>query len=152
MRDLLEPEIDKYRIRGGPLVERYGNVGDGTCGGFGIPVHMNASVRRPREILGIIASSGEGWDHVSVSLPLRCPTWTEMEIVKRLFFKVDEAAMQLHVPVTDHISFHPHCLHLWRPHDIEIPRPPAWMVGPQTAAGGSALSPEVRAHLERTVR
>lgn len=80
--------------------------------------------------LKIIAGSGEGWDHVSVS-PIerkRCPTWEEMEFVKRLFFKPDETAMQLHVPTSDHISHHPYCLHIWRPHDSLIPLPPSWMV------------------------
>ena len=28
------------------------------------------------------------------------------------------------------LDCHPHCLHLWRPLDAEIPRPPGWMVGP----------------------
>ena len=78
--------------------------------------------------LRIIASNGEGWDHVSVSLANRCPRWSEMEHVKRAFFLDHETAMQLHVPPGDHISHHPYCLHLWRPHDAEIPRPPAILV------------------------
>ena len=80
-------------------------------------------------VLAVVASWGGGWDHVSVSLPNRCPNWLEMERVKRLFFKPDEVAMQLHVPPSDHINNHPYCLHIWRPHNQDIPRPPAWMVG-----------------------
>jgi hypothetical protein len=80
-------------------------------------------------ILACIASTGEGWDHVSVSTPLRCPTWAEMEQVKRAFFRPEETAMQLHVPPAAHISVHPYCLHLWRPHAAPIPMPPSWMVG-----------------------
>lgn len=101
----------------------YGFEGDDGCGMFIVtsPKLKNA--------LKVIASSGEGWDHVSVSLPHRCPTWGEMEHIKRLFFRDDETAMQLHVPPTDHISVHPYCLHLWRPHDVEIPRPPSIFVG-----------------------
>lgn len=79
--------------------------------------------------LRIIASSDFGWDHVSVSRVNRPPNWPEMSFVKRLFFRDDETAMQLHVPVADHINCHPNCLHLWRPHDREIPCPPPWMVG-----------------------
>lgn len=82
----------------------------------------------------IIFSWDEGWDHVSVSLPDRCPTWEEMEWVKRAFFRDTETAMQLHVPISDHISFHPYCLHLWRPQRKKIPRPPAALVG-----GGTKL-------------
>jgi hypothetical protein len=81
-----------------------------------------------RGILRIIASDGMGWEHVSVSRSDRTPSWAEMEQVKRAFFKDDETAMQLHVPPTDHISVHPYCLHLWRPHGKVIPRPPAIMV------------------------
>lgn len=65
--------------------------------------------------LRVFASDGMGWDHVSVSLRTRCPTWDEMEMVKRLFFKPDETAMQLHVPESDHINDFEFCLHLWRP-------------------------------------
>lgn len=78
--------------------------------------------------LRVIASTGEGWDHVSISRPLRPPSWTEMEHVKRLFFRPDEVAMQLHVPPADHINLATTCLHLWRPHVAVIPVPPKWMV------------------------
>jgi hypothetical protein len=72
--------------------------------------------------------SPEPWNHVSVSRPERCPTWEEMEQVKRLFFGPDEVAMQLHVPEAAHISFHPFCLHIWQPVGEKIPLPPSWMV------------------------
>lgn len=78
--------------------------------------------------LKILASAGGGWDHVSVSCRDRCPTWTEMEYAKRLFFKDDETAMQLHVPPAKHINRHPFCLHIWRPRGLrKIPMPPANM-------------------------
>src|SRR5215510_12883173 len=69
----------------------------------------------------VIASHGMNWDHVSVSTRERCPTWDEMEFIKRMFFNDDEVAMQLHVAPSDHINCHPYCLHLWRPQDKEIP-------------------------------
>lgn len=123
MRDLRE--IDRYRRR---RFERqcYGVEGGATEGCFWIPDPRGGPA------LAVIASSGAGWDHVSVSLPHRCPTWAEMERVKRLFFREGETAMQLHVPATDHVNHHPYCLHLWRPLDREIPRPPAIFVGPTT--------------------
>lgn len=128
MRDL--SSLDGYRDRSRRIIEHYGWAGDGTCGVFSIPSPIDGGMLR------IIASSGEGWDHVSVSRPNRCPNWPEMDHVFRLFFKDDEDAMQLHVPRRDHISHHPFCLHLWRPHDTAIPRPPADFVGPvsETAA------------------
>ena len=76
--------------------------------------------------LCVIASMGGGWDHISVSTKDRCPTWDEMEFIARLFFNPDEVAMQLHLPVADHINMHPFVLHWWRPQKKlrRIPLPP----------------------------
>lgn len=79
-------------------------------------------------MLRVVASSGDGWDHVSVSLEYRCPTWAEMDWVKRLFFKDNEAAFQLHPKPSNHINTHPYTLHLWRPLNAPIPLPPAHLV------------------------
>ena len=100
-------------------------------GAFEVP-HLRTAV-----VLRVIASVGAGWDHVSVSLPRRCPNWEEMSFVKGMFFQDDETAMQLHVPLSQHINHHPYCLHLWRPHQFEIPRPPFWMVGPMPGRSGA---------------
>lgn len=101
-----------------------GGVGDDTGGCFRVKSKIDGGDLR------IMASSGMDWDHVSVSRANRCPNWPEMEQVKHLFFRDDETAMQLHVPPIEHINCHPNCLHLWRPHTQEIPRPPSIMVGP----------------------
>lgn len=120
--------LDAYRETGPSVIAHWGWVGDETCGMFTVPSPVDRAAMR------IVASSGEGWDHVSISRQNRCPNWPEMEYIKRLFFRDDETAMQLHVPTSDHISIHPNCLHLWRPHNIEIPRPPSIMVGPSVPA------------------
>lgn len=73
--------------------------------------------------LQVIFTTADGWDHVSVSLDHRCPTWDEMHFVKTLFFEDDEAVMQIHPPAKDYVNLHPYCLHLWRPQGIEIPLP-----------------------------
>jgi hypothetical protein len=65
--------------------------------------------------LRVIVSSGGGWDHVSVSLPDRCPYWDEMCRIKRLFFKPEEVVMQLHPAESKYKNVHKFCLHLWRP-------------------------------------
>ena len=121
MRNLRE--IDAFRNTAG-AVALYGWAGDETCGAFDIPSPTD------RQAMCVIASSGEGWEHVSVSRRTRCPNWTEMEHVKRMFFKDDETAMQLHVPPSDHRCLHPYTLHIWRPTDREIPRPPGILVAP----------------------
>lgn len=52
-----------------------------------------------------------------------------MCFIKDLFFGPNECVMQLHPPKSEYINNHPYCLHLWRPQNIEIPRPPQIMVG-----------------------
>lgn len=121
MRDLRV--LNGYRRTDRAVIEMWGWAGDETCGCFEVPSPVDRAVMR------VVASAGEGWDHVSVSRRNRCPNWAEMDHVKRLFFRDDETAMQLHVPGNEHISNHPFCLHLWRPHNQEIPRPPSDMVG-----------------------
>lgn len=123
MRDLRD--LDRHRVPLPPNIAGLWGMpplGNEICGAF---VLLSPIDRRQ---LRILASNGDGWDHVSVSLANRCPRWSEMELVKRSFFRPDEAAMQLHVPPTDHISLHPFCLHLWRPHAGTIPLPPKQLV------------------------
>ena len=78
--------------------------------------------------LRIIASTGMGWDHVSVSLPHRIPTWKEMDYIKRLFFNPDEVVMQIHPAESKHVNNMEFCLHLWRPQNENIPLPPLELI------------------------
>ena len=114
--------LNQFRDESPEVRERFGNVGDATCGMFRVPSNIDKAV------ITVLASNGEGWDHVSVSRVKRCPNWYEMEFIKHLFFKDEEVVMQLHVASADHISVHPNCLHLWRPLTADIPMPPKWMV------------------------
>jgi hypothetical protein len=81
----------------------------------------------------IIASNGEGWDHVSVSLrglnDKRCPKWEEMCFIKDLFWDKDETVVQYHPPESEYVNNHKYCLHLWKKQDFEYPLPPSLMVG-----------------------
>lgn len=74
--------------------------------------------------LRIIFSCGGGWEHVSVNGIKKVPTWEQMEWARLEFWPDDSTVMQLHVPLGDHINDHSYVLHLWRPIDAEIPRPP----------------------------
>lgn len=121
MRDL--NMLNRFRVADRQVIDHYGSAGDDRNGVFRLPSPLG----RSQDLL-IVASNGEGWDHVSVSHRSRCPTWAEMSKVHRLFFEVGEVAMQLHVPAQDHINVHPYCLHLWRPHALDIPLPPKDMV------------------------
>ena len=73
----------------------------------------NGVFRLPGGLL-VIASDGLGWEHVSVSMENRCPTWEEMCKVKALFWDADDLVVQLHPPKGDYVNQHPFCLHLWR--------------------------------------
>lgn len=108
--------IEDYRI----YLPIYDDIGDKQNGVFVIK-HMG---------LQIVASSGGGWEHVSVSRRSRMPTYEDMCWTKDQFWSADQTVMQLHVPREDHVNCHEYCLHLWRPIDQEIPRPPAIFVGP----------------------
>lgn len=118
MRDLTN--LESLRIRSDYVMKQLGSYGDARNGAFRIPTPGQ------KTSLNILAASGGGWDHVSVSVhgEQRTPTWAEMEYVKRRFFEPDEVAMQLHVAEQEHINVHPYVLHIWRPHDVKIPLPP----------------------------
>lgn len=125
MRANANDKLEKYRVRQG---EMSSDPSYGCNGAFMIPYGSGI-------ILGVIVSdgsdwkesglSGEPWEHVSVSLPRRCPYWDEMCFVKDLWWRDDELVIQFHVPVTAHINCHNYCLHLWRPCDSVIPLPPS---------------------------
>lgn len=80
------------------------------------------------KMLKIMFSDGDGWDHVSVSLDTRVPTWEEMCWVKDRFFYDHEVAVQYHPARESYVNDHPFCLHLWRPQDQAMPMPPLYMV------------------------
>jgi hypothetical protein len=89
--------------------------------------------------LKIIASDGvmvpgdaaelAGWEHVSVSLPNRCPTWEEMAYVKSVFWDESDCVVQFHPPRSEYVNNHPFCLHLWRIVGKDFPMPPSILVG-----------------------
>lgn len=120
MKDL--HTLDKYRV---DMRHFFGTLGDDGNGAFKVFVHGVS--------FNCIASNGGGWEHVSVSpgSPNRkkCPTWDEMCAIKDMFFEPEETVVQYHPPKSDYVNNHPYCLHLWRPVDLEIPRPPAIFVG-----------------------
>ena len=99
---------------------------DASFGNNGAFVIRSSKLKQP---LRVIASDGEGWEHVSVSLANRTPTWEEMCLVKRLFWDPEDCVIQFHPPASDYVNLHPHCLHLWRPVGTPIALPPSLLVG-----------------------
>lgn len=83
-------------------------------------------------VLTVVAN---GWEQtvvtvrVKASRSTRCPTWEEMCFIKNLFWHPEDCVMQLHPPASDYVNNHPYALHLWKPINQTIPRPPSSMVG-----------------------
>lgn len=114
------PEL--RRVRSGKFASSTGEPG----GVFRIIIGLNEFT--------VIACSGEAaladigpeaaWDHVSVSLDNRCPTWDEMRLIKDLFWDPSDCVVQFHPAESDYVNIHPFCLHLWRPVLVTMPVPP----------------------------
>ena len=122
MRDLTH--LENYRLRNDER-KYYGVNGDSRNGIFKVFVH-GKSFRG-------IASTGGGWDHVSVSpgSPSRkkCPTWDEMCAIKAMFFEPEEVAVEYHPAESEYVNNHPYCLHIWRPNNgATLPTPPKLFV------------------------
>lgn len=102
-------------------------VSDSSYGNHGAAIVPNG---KGSDLL-IIAADGEGWDHVSVTVigRERCPNWEEMCLVKSLFWDAEDCVIEFHPPASQYVSQHPYCLHLWKPHNFEIPTPPSILVG-----------------------
>lgn len=115
--------IERYRITKGPMGSEYYS---GNNGAFQIPFSH-------RTTAFVIASDGEGWEHVSVHVVSdqkpRTPTWAEMCKIKDLFWDDEDTVIQFHPPKSEYVNTHKHCLHLWKPKGFEIKRPNKELVG-----------------------
>jgi hypothetical protein len=76
----------------------------------------------------VICSDQDGWDHVSISLKDRCPTWDEMSYFKDLFFDQEETVVQYHPPSSKYVNHCKTCLHLWRKQNHKYELPPGKML------------------------
>jgi hypothetical protein len=115
----LNPDLERYRQTKGTWKSSPGKP----FGLFYVPFRT--------AMLKVIACDGleTGWDHVSVSLPNRCPNWEEMCHVKSLFWDDEDTVMQFHPPKSEYVNNHPYCLHLWRPVGKAVELPPSILVG-----------------------
>ena len=85
----------------------------------------------PRGKLNLIIGIGLGWEHVSVTTShstSKVPSWKEMCFVKDLCWDGEECVVQYHPPKSSYVNIHPAVLHLWKPTDVGLPRPPSVMV------------------------
>lgn len=114
---------EKYRVTEG--AGQYNSDSSfGNNGLFSIPL----KTKKGKRVFKVVCGEGAGWQHVSVSLPDRTPTWNEMCKIKDLFWSEEARVVQYHPPKSQHKNVHPYCLHLWRPISGVMPFPPAIMV------------------------
>jgi hypothetical protein len=111
------PEV--FRIRDGRLRT---DASHGCNGAFRVRLTNG-------EILNVVATDREGWEHVSVSRGDRIPRWDEMCIIKALFWDPEDVVVQYHPRESEYVNMHPRTLHLWRQVGAEFATPPAYMVG-----------------------
>lgn len=100
------------------------NPNSGNNGAFSVPVPS-----RKKERFMVIASDGQGWEHVSVSHKNRTPTWEEMCHIKDMFWDEDDVVVQFHPAKNEYINLHENCLHLWKPIKIPLPTPDKALLG-----------------------
>lgn len=84
-----------------------------------------------QEKVRCIASDGEGWKHVSISIEgdNRPPKWEVTCIVKDLFWNDEDWVCQFHPAKSEYVNQHPGCLHLWQPTQEKLPTPASILVG-----------------------
>jgi len=96
--------------------------------------------------VSVIWSNGGGWEHVSIN-PYKknyTPSWDDMCMLKDLFFREDETAIQYHPAKSQYVNNMPHCLHLWRPINKRLPIPPSIMVGVRDGQTMESVKNEMR--------
>lgn len=79
--------------------------------------------------LNFIFSYQLGWEHLSVSMPSKTPSWDQMCMMKDIFWREDEVCVEYHPKKSDYVNNHSHCLHIWKPTNVELATPPSILVG-----------------------
>jgi hypothetical protein len=105
---------------------------------------------RPGWKLAVIASDGEGWEHISLQafrykgigalIQSRTPQWDEMCYAKDQFWDAEDLCIQVHPRHSEYVNCHPNVLHIWRPIGIEIPTPDQYLIGPSSSQFSQRLS------------
>ena len=122
--------IEEIKKTPGIVIKKEGPDG---FGGSVFPIeYKNGKVKVIKNIdkvLHFIFSWGCGFEHLSVSTPIKTPTWEQMCFMKDIFWGENEVCMQLHPKKEDYVNNMQYCLHIWKPIDKEIPTPPSIMLG-----------------------
>jgi hypothetical protein len=106
---------NRWRIRNGQFAS---TDQEGFNGHFLVPLNG--------ELWHVIISDEFGWKHLSVTNAQRkmMPPWEIMCRLKEAFYGDDEWCVQFHPARDAYVNDHPFCLHIWRPLEDELPKPP----------------------------
>lgn len=119
---------EKYRVKNPD-----GTKSRGLNGFFMIPLNMRTKFGDRQSDVCCVASSMDGWDHVSVQVMRNgkslTPSWDVMQFIKDVFWESDALVVQYHPPNKEYVNNHPNVLHLWRCQVSPTPYPPSIMVG-----------------------
>ena len=121
----MNKKLENYRVKNGMWATEEGD----SKGLFFVPVKAHAIAGPKLKVLSSPFDSENGWQHVSVSLPGRCPSWMEMAKIKTLFWGEDETVLQFHPKKSEYVDNHPYCLHLWKKIGQEHELPPTILTG-----------------------
>lgn len=131
MRKVVPPLLEQARVRGeGSKPGQFDGAYLFELRPPGYALLLNPKVTLLRIIANAACEESAGWEHVSVSIADRTPTWVEMCAVKNLFWDDDEVVVQFHPRKKDYVNCHPFTLHLWRHATLQFPSPPPELVGP----------------------
>lgn len=117
----MNEKLEKYRVKAGGFTTMEGD----NKGLFFVPSKVG---QQPLKVLCSPLGEGE-WEHVSVSMPNRCPTWSEMTKIKNLFWGEDVTVVQYHPKKDEYVNNHKYCLHMWKKTNEEMELPPSMLVG-----------------------
>lgn len=62
----------------------------------------------------VFGSDENGWEHVSICMSGRVPSWDEMCTVKDMFWEDEEECIQIHPKKSEYVNLMENCLHIWR--------------------------------------
>ena len=116
--------VEDFRFSVGPYTSKKGD----RYGLFKIPFESRKLIVMVAPDV-LISGKLTQWEHVSVSLPNRCPHWNEMAHIKGLFWNEEDVVIQFHPRKSEYVNMSPNCLHLWKWNGGEMPTPPSIYVG-----------------------
>lgn len=148
MRKTVPDLLERARVREGDFGSKPGRMTGAYLFQLQPPGAVLLAKPQPAQVLKIIANEAdpgsEGWEHVSVSLAHRTPTWMEMAMVKELFWEDEEVVVQYHPARSQYVNYHPYTLHLFRHASIPFPVPPPVLVGPLTPGRKTGETPPLQ--------